>query len=136
LPLPMMARRLAVSGAGRSARGGQFSGIAQQQRLPALHRHQQCPRRHQWSLFTDDVRRSLDPVHAVFGQHAQVIDEVAGALWELHQLLRRLHRLPGGQVAEQFAQDLRHIDSRQILAGLGLGDHLGRTGHGRLRDSN
>ncbi|MNY05272.1 hypothetical protein D3C86_1379840 [compost metagenome] len=100
-------------GGGRGARGGQFSGIAQQQRLAGLHRHQQRPRRHQRPLFTDDVWRCLDPVHTVFGQHAQVVDEVAGALWKLHQLLRRLYGLPGGQVAEEFAQDLRHIDLRQ-----------------------
>ncbi|MCY1428798.1 hypothetical protein D9M71_446950 [compost metagenome] len=43
-------------GGGRRARGGQFSGIAQQQRLAGLHRHQQRPCSHQRPLFTDDVR--------------------------------------------------------------------------------
>ncbi|MNL46617.1 hypothetical protein D3C87_1693490 [compost metagenome] len=87
----------------RSAGGGQFAGIAQQQRLTGLHRHQQRPGRHQWTLLAHDVRRGLDPVNAVFSQHTQIVDEVASALGKLHQLLRRLHRLPGGQVAEQFA---------------------------------
>ncbi|MNF94037.1 hypothetical protein D3C76_1138830 [compost metagenome] len=122
-------------GGGRGgACGGQFTGVAQQQRLTGLRRHQQSPRGHQWSLITDDVRRSLDSVHAVFGQHTQVVDEVAGTLWELHQLLRRLHCLPGRQVTEHFAQDLRYVDLRQQLASLILVDHLGRTGHGRLRN--
>ncbi|MNX82859.1 hypothetical protein D3C86_1146010 [compost metagenome] len=112
---------------------GQFTGIAEQQRLAGLCRHQQRPRRHQRALLADDVRRSLDPVNAVFGQHAQVVDEVAGALRKFHQLLRRLHGLSGRQVTEHFAQDLRHVDLRQQFASLGLIDHMRRTGHGRLR---
>ena len=95
------------------ARGGQFAGITEQQRLAGFHRHQQCPCRHQRTLLTDDVRRSLHSVHAILGQHAQIIDEVAGALRELDHLLRRLHGVTGRQIAEQLAQDLRHIDTRQ-----------------------
>ncbi|MNF87007.1 hypothetical protein D3C84_694610 [compost metagenome] len=115
------------------ARGGQFGGIAEQQRLTGFHRHQQGPCRHQRTLLANDIRRGLHAVHAVFGQHAQIIDEVAGTLRKFHQLLRRLHGVTRRKITEQLAQDLRHINARQQLTGLMLVDHVGRIGHIRLR---
>ncbi|MNG09209.1 hypothetical protein D3C84_926200 [compost metagenome] len=81
-------------------------------------------------MLAHDIGRGLDSVDLVSSQHAQVVDEVPGALGKHHQLLGRLHRLSRGEVAEQLAQDVRYVDLPEQFSGLGLGHHIGRAGHG------
>ncbi|MNZ96289.1 hypothetical protein D3C78_1154770 [compost metagenome] len=122
-----------VNGYGRGGGGasrGQLAGITQHQGLAGLHRHQQRPGGDQWTaVLAHDVGRGFHPVYTVFGQHPEVVDEVTRALRERHQLLSRLHGLAGGQVTEQLAQDLRHVDAIKQFAGLGFGDHKREAGH-------
>ena len=74
----------------------------------------------------------IGPGMAVFSQYAAVVDEIAGTTWELDELLRRLHSLPGGQIAKQFAQDLRDIQLAEQLACVLLINDEGR-GHAVLQ---
>src|SRR3546814_8183891 len=46
---------------------------------------------YQWTLLAHDIRRGLDPVDLIFSQHAQVVDEIPGALGELHKLRSEEH---------------------------------------------
>ncbi len=115
-------------GGGGGARGGQPGGIAEQQGLAGLHRHQQGPGGDQRALFANDVGRSLDSVDLFLGEHAEVVDEVAATGGELHQLLGRLERLAGGQVEEQLAHGLEDVDTGEQLLGFGLLDDQGSGG--------
>ena len=121
-------------GGGGGACGGQAAGIAQQQWLAGLHRHQQGPGGNQRALLADDIGRGFHPVHTRSGEYAQVIDKVASPVGELHQLLRGLHRMTGDQLAEQGDHGLVYIDLGQQLFGSGFIQHIRGGRHGRLRN--
>ncbi|MNR26916.1 hypothetical protein D3C85_1441580 [compost metagenome] len=101
--------------------------------MAAVHGHQQGPGGHECAFAAHDVRRSLDPVDALFGQYAAVVDEVTGAAGEFDQLLGRLHGAPGVQIDEQLAQDVRDVQLAEERAGLLLVDHV-RGGHAGFLD--
>ncbi|MNE42624.1 hypothetical protein D3C80_1367590 [compost metagenome] len=83
-------------------------------------------------MLADDVRRGFHTVDTFLRQYPAVVDEVTLAGRELHQLLRRLHGLPGRQVTEQAAQDLRDIHlGQQLVSELLIDDE--RRGHTSLQ---
>ncbi|MNP16989.1 hypothetical protein D3C76_1094060 [compost metagenome] len=121
---------------GSGAGGGQFGGIAEQQRLAGLHGHQQGPGGDQRAFGRLDVGRGLDPVDALLGQHAEVIDEVAGSPGELHPLLGRLQGFACGEVQEHAAHGLVHVHLLEQTAGFGvLEDERRGAGHGEASEA-
>ncbi|MCY1530684.1 hypothetical protein D9M68_658830 [compost metagenome] len=116
---------------GGGAGGGQLAGIAEQQRLAAVHGHQQGPGGDQGALGRLDIGRGLDPVYALLGQHPEVVDEVAGGIGKLHQLLGRLQGFARSEVQEHATHGLVHIHLLEQTVGFGLLDDNGRgAGHG------